>query len=119
MNFGECAKSINRTLKEKNPPEFSSAWIAKNNPAAYRFIYKNVRNDLGGIDWDRVTVALGRRYQHRWIRYRRKPRKEYENPDEVEKVLGRYREPRPHRCCPRLRRPLGRYTAHLLYPAAL
>jgi hypothetical protein len=89
MDFRECAKNLNRTLREKNPPEFSSAWILKNHPSAYHFIYKNVRNDIGGIDWDRVTAALGRRYQRRWMRYRRKPRKEYENPDEIEKVLGK------------------------------
>jgi hypothetical protein len=92
MNFRECIGTLNRTLREKNPPEFSSAWILKNNPSAYHFIYKNVRNEVGGIDWDRVTAALSRRYQRRWMRYRRKPRKEYENPDELEKVLGKHHE---------------------------
>jgi hypothetical protein len=92
MDFKQCARRINRTLQEKNPPEFSSSWILQNTPSCYRFIFKNIRTDIGKIDWDRVTVALGRRYQKRWTHYRHKPRKPYEDASEVEKVLGKHRD---------------------------
>jgi len=83
---------LNCTLKEKNPPEFNSSWIVENVPSAYRFISKNVRSEIGQIDWDKVTVSLGRRYHHRWIRYRYKPRKEYEDQAELEKIIGKHRD---------------------------
>lgn len=91
MDFRGCIKILGRTLKEKNPPEFSSAWIMQNAPSAYRFIYKNVRSEIG-LDWDKVTINLNRRYQRRWTRYRRKPRRTYEDPNEFERVLGKYRD---------------------------
>ena len=92
MNFRQCAKILSRILREKNPQEFSSSWILQNAPSAYRFISQNVRNEVGEIDWDRVTVALSRRYQKRWVRYRYKLRREYEDQDELEKILGKHRE---------------------------
>ena len=92
MDFRECIKILNRTLREKNPKEFSSTWIVNHAPAVYRFIFKNVKSEIGQIDWDRVTVVLGRRYQHRWTRYRYKRRKEYENQTELERVLLKYDE---------------------------
>lgn len=87
-----CIRMLHKTLREKNPPEFSSTWIVENAPAAYRFISKNVRSGIGEIDWDRVTVALSRRYQHRWVRYRRKSKKTYEDADELERAIGKYRD---------------------------
>ena len=92
MDFRECTKTLRRILHEKNPQEFSSSWIVQNAPSAYRFIYKNVRNEIGEIDWDRVTVVLSRRYQKRWVRYRRKIKEEYENQDELEKILSKHRD---------------------------
>ncbi len=92
MTFRECIKTLKRALHEKNPQGFSSSWILRHAPSAYRFISKNMRTEIGQIDWDRVTVALPRRYQKRWVRYRRKSHKPYENQDEVEKVIGKHRE---------------------------
>lgn len=92
MNFKQCIRILNRTLREENPSEFSSTWIVRHIPSAYRFIFKNVRTEIGQIDWDRVTIALNRRYQHRWIRHRYRSRKEYEDPDELERILAKHRE---------------------------
>jgi hypothetical protein len=91
MDFEECIKMIEQKLKEKDPKEFGSTWIEQNVPAAYRYICKNVRSEIG-LDWDRVTMALSRKYQRRWIRYRRKPIKQYENQAELDKILERYRD---------------------------
>ncbi len=90
INFQECNKVLKRRLRENNPREFSSTWILKRAPTAYSFISRNIRTEIDQIDWDRVTIALPRRYQKRWVRYRRKHRKIYENSDELEKVLGKY-----------------------------
>jgi hypothetical protein len=92
MNFWEHIKLLERKLREHDPPEFSSLWLLKYAPATYRFISKNVRTEIDEIDWDRVTAALPRRYQKRWMRYRRTARTPYENRDEFEKVLGKYRD---------------------------
>ena len=92
MNFREHITLLRRTLREHDPPEFSSTWLVRYAPAAYRFISKNVRTEIDQIDWDRVTVALPRRYQKRWIRYRRRTRNSYENREELERVLGKYRD---------------------------
>lgn len=92
MNFKRCIKILNQKLRQENPQEFSSSWILKHAPSVYRFFYKNIRTETGSIDWDKVTVALPRRYQKRWVRYRRSHRKEYENQNELEKVIDHYRD---------------------------
>lgn len=92
MNFGVCIKTLKHVLHEKNPQEFSSSWILQHAPSVYRYVSKNIRTEFGSIDWDRITVALPRRYQKRWVRYRRKRRREYENESELEKVIGKYRD---------------------------
>lgn len=92
MNFGACIKTLKQVLHDKDPQEFSSSWILKHTPSAYRYIFKNIRTETNSIDWDRITVALPRRYQKRWVRYRHKRRKEYENESELEKVIGKHRD---------------------------
>ena len=92
MNFREHITLLKRTLREHDPPEFSSTWLLKYAPTTYRFISKNLRTEIDQIDWDRVTVALPRRYQKRWIGYRRRARNTYENREELERVLGGYRD---------------------------
>jgi hypothetical protein len=92
MNFRACIKTLNQILHDKNPQEFSSSWIFNHAPSVYRFIFKKVRTELGPIDWDKITIALPRRYQKRWIRYRQRRRKEYENQEELERVIGKHRD---------------------------
>jgi len=92
MDFRTCIRLLKRKLQEENPKEFSGSWLLEHAPAAYRFIYRNVRTDIGQIDWDKVTIALPRRYQKRWMRYHHKSAKPYENQDELEKILSKQRE---------------------------
>ena len=92
MNFREHIELLKRKLREHDPSEFSSVWLLKYVPTTYRFIRKNVRTEIDQIDWDQVTAALPRRYQKRWMRYRRTARTPYENRDELEMVLGKYRD---------------------------
>jgi hypothetical protein len=67
-----------------------SIWIYKNTPGTYQYFWKNVKTETGRIDWDKVTSNLDRVFQKRWVRYRQKRVKEYENQDELNLVLNKY-----------------------------
>jgi hypothetical protein len=75
---------------EKRPDTFNSSWILKHAPQVYRFIQKNVRADVGGIDWDRVTRAIDRRFQRKWRPSYRNKSKLYRKKREVGIVLQKY-----------------------------
>jgi hypothetical protein len=92
MNFRKAVIILNNSLEEKQPETFSSSWILIKTPAVYRYFHKNIRTENNDIDWDRITSALKRSFQKRWIRYRRRSAKKYENQDEVDKVLNKYKE---------------------------
>ncbi len=93
MHFNDVIITLDKLLVKKNPPSFNSSWILKHAPRCYRFIWRNVRTETGGIDWDRVTYALEWKYQRRWApgRSRKNPRP-YENALEVEAVTRKYRD---------------------------
>jgi hypothetical protein len=92
-NFDQVIQAINELLHVKNPESFSSSWILKHLPRCYRFIARNIRTDLGSIDWDRITSALDRKFQRRWTP-QRKPgkRQPYEDHVEVARILDRYND---------------------------
>lgn len=66
MTFADAVKAINKLLRTIQPTTFCSSWIRQHAPHVYRFIQKNVRAEIGGIDWDRITRALDRKLQRRW-----------------------------------------------------
>jgi hypothetical protein len=90
MDFDCAVKTINKLMIEKRPDTFNSSWIRKHSPHVYRFIQKNVRAEIGGIDWDRVTRALDRRFQRKWITSSRNRTKSYRKKDEVGIILQKY-----------------------------
>jgi hypothetical protein len=90
MDFYDAAKTINKLLKEKSPDIFNSGWIRKHAPHVYRFIQKNVRTEIGGIDWDRVTRNLNRKLQKKWNPSCRNETKLYRKKAEVGVVLNQY-----------------------------
>jgi len=90
MDFDYAVKTINRLLIEKRPDTFISSWIRKHAPHVYRFIQKNVRAEIGGIDGDRVTRALDRRFQRKWRTSSRNRTKSYRKKAEVEIILQKY-----------------------------
>ena len=75
---------------KKNPDTFNSSWIREYAPHVYRFFQKNIRREIGGIDWDRITRAIGRKYCRRWITSRCKGTKPYRNKSEVKMILRKY-----------------------------
>ena len=82
---------LNRTLIEEAPDKFSSSWVMKHAPQCYRFIWKNIRTDAGRIDWDKITAALEKKFQRRWMPNRKsKSPVPHEDPSEVRAVLNKY-----------------------------
>lgn len=90
MEFEFAVKTINKLLRDKRPDTFNSTWIRKHAPHIYRFIQKNVRAETGGIDWDRVTRAIDRRFQRKWKPSFRNNTKSYRKKAEVGIILQKY-----------------------------
>ena len=91
-DFKHIIKELNTTIRDKQPKEISSSWIVQHVPRAYRYIHKNIRTETDEIDWDRVTGLLERGFQKRWVRYRRKVVKPYENREEVDLILTKHKD---------------------------
>jgi len=91
MDFDYALEIISKLLKEKRPDTFNSSWIRKHAPNEYRFIQKNVRAEIGGIDWDRVTRALDQKFHRKWKPACRNKSIRYSNKEEVRLILDKYR----------------------------
>jgi len=91
MDFQTVVATLNDLLGRRQPDCFNSSWIRRNAPPCYRFIQRNVRREYGGIDWDRLTYALDRRFQRWWrpTRIKKNPIP-YEDRGEVEAILTKY-----------------------------
>ncbi len=93
MNFASAVQAINKLLRTIKPRTFCSSWIRQHAPHVYRFIQKNVRAEIGGIDWDRITRALDHKLQRRWQPSRRGRRLEFfRNKRAVEIILKKYHD---------------------------
>lgn len=90
MDFDTTIKAINKLLIKKQPHTFNSSWIREYAPHLYRFIQKNIRSEIGDIDWDRITRALDLKFQRKWISSRRNRKRRYANRTEVEMILRQY-----------------------------
>jgi hypothetical protein len=90
MDFDCAVNTINKLLIEKRPDTFNSSWILRHAPRVYWFIQRNVRADVSGIDWDKVTRALDRRFQRKWISSSRSRGKSYRKKAEVTYILNKY-----------------------------
>jgi len=91
-DFDHAIRTLTKLLHKEDPLTFNTSWIISHAPAVYRYIYKYVRTDSDDIDWDTVTRALDKCFQSRWKGRRHGPKKQYENQDEVDKVLKRLGE---------------------------
>lgn len=93
MDFVSAVKTINKLLKTIKPRTFCSSWIRQHAPNVYRFFQKNVRSEIGGIDWDRITRALDRKLQRRWQTSDRGRRPEcFKDKRAVEIILRKYQD---------------------------
>lgn len=92
MDFDSAVRTINKLLMEKHPNTFNSSWIREHAPHIYRFIQKNIRREIGGIDWDRVTRALDHKFPRRWITSWLSRTKPYRSKTEVNFILRKYND---------------------------
>ncbi len=92
MDFASAVRAINKLLRAIKPNTFCSSWIRQHAPHVYRYIQKNVRAE-SGIDWDRFTRALDRKFQRRWQTPRRGRLPEgYGDERVVESILNKYHD---------------------------
>jgi hypothetical protein len=92
MKLETSLKELNTLLQEMNPERITVSWILTHSPKTYRTICKYARTPLNAIDWDLVTSYLDRLFQKRFVRYKSKLVKQYENKDEITKVLNTYKD---------------------------
>ena len=90
MDFDFAVKAVSELLTERQPCTFNSSWIRVHAPHIYRFFQRDIRRESGGIDWDRITRALDRKFQRKWIASRRNGAKRYRNKTEVNIILRKY-----------------------------
>jgi hypothetical protein len=79
-------------LTSHNPETFTSSWIFRQSQPVYKCLATQFRTEQGTIDWDAITEQLHRPYQKRWRRYRLKRIQPYENREEVDKILLKYKD---------------------------
>lgn len=92
MTLKGAVRELNKLLGKHKPETFSSSWIFKHSQPVYNFVRLNFRTELGTVDWDALTPLLKRKYQKRWKRYRVKRLTPYENQEELDRVLNKYRD---------------------------
>lgn len=92
MKLETSLKELNILLHEINPEKITVSWILTHSPKTYRVICKHARTPLNTIDWDLVTSYLDRPFQKRFVRYKNKLVKQYENKDEIAKVFNTYKD---------------------------
>ena len=90
LDFDSAIETIHKLLIMKQPSIFNSSWIRRYAPHVYRFFQKNIRREIGGIDWDKITRALDRRFQRQWVRYRHNRTRLYRSKAEVNIILRKY-----------------------------
>lgn len=92
MDLNLAIQMLNTAIAKEQPAQISSVWIYQRLPKVYRYIWKNIKTELGDIDWDRVVSRLDRQFQRRWVRRRPKRVKPYRNMREVRTVLKKYQD---------------------------
>ncbi len=90
MTLKDAANLLSEELTRLRPATFTGTWIFNHAPRVYRFARLNYRTVTGEIDWDAITRHLEPELAKRWDGRRRRCRP-YENSEELELVLGRYR----------------------------
>jgi len=90
LDFDSAVRTINALLIKRQPHTLNSSWIRRYLPHIYRFFQKNIRREGGGIDWDRITRALDRKFQRLWTTARRNGTKLYRSKAEVKIILHKY-----------------------------
>ena len=93
VNFDRAIKVVSEHLISHEPQYFGPTWIIRHCPLAYRYFINRARTEIGDIDWDKITLALPKRYQRRWRHFQHlqryhNPPKPYRNTTEVDRLLA-------------------------------
>lgn len=95
--FNKKISELNEFLFKEQPSKISSSWILRNTPSSYRFFCKNIRNEIGDIDWDTIVSNLNKDFQKRWTSNHSKSKKQwqalkwYRSKKEVNLVLKKHK----------------------------
>ncbi len=94
MNLEQAIKNIDRSVRKRKPECFNVSWVRHKLAKSYAYIEKHVTTETGEIDWDEVVRRLEYEHQKMWLKgvKRKKKVETYEDMDEVEAILSRYRE---------------------------
>ncbi len=91
-DLGRVGLTLNALLTQRKPAKINSSWIQRHSPSCYRYIRKWIRNEIGVIDWDRVTRLLDYKHQRRGKPGRRRRSSAYAHAEEVNLILSQYRD---------------------------
>ena len=91
-DFQAVTQALNALLKQKQPKTFDHLWIEQQAGDLYKNISKNIRTEVGTIDWDSITTNLDKKFQKRWHGQKEKNGIPYENKKELDIILDKYRD---------------------------
>lgn len=87
----DVVAELNRLLQQNTPSTFNSTWIIKHAPRCYSIIRRQVRSEVGGIDWDRITRGLEPKVQRLWAPRRKRDSTSYRDRKEIDLILNKHR----------------------------
>lgn len=94
MTLEDAIHTLQTALRKEQPSSLSSMWVYSRVPRVYFYIWRNVRTELGDVDWDLVTSKLEKPYQRLWHPQRRRRNAPYCDAYEVQAALGEHRDKR-------------------------
>ncbi len=94
MNLEQAIQTLQSVLRKEQPSRFSSSWVYAHAPRVYFYIWRNVRTELGDVDWDLVTSKLEKPFQRLWHPRRRCRKSPYRDTHEMRTALGEHWEKR-------------------------
>lgn len=90
MDLEHAIHILQSALQKEQPTAFSSSWVYRHAPKVYSYVWRNVRTELGDVDWDLVTSKLEKPFQKLWHPQRARRKSPYHDGQEIQTALGEY-----------------------------